>query len=86
MLFYAFMLKLSVEQSYENLLEAFQDQTPSKRTVERWFLEFTRDRTSLQDEPRSGRPSTAITPETIASVKSLIKEDSRITLSSLLRP
>ena len=68
-----------MEQSHNNLLEAFQDQAPSKRTVERWFLEFKRDRTSLQDEPRSGRPSTAVTPENIATVESLIKEDSRIT-------
>ena len=79
MMFYDFMCKLSVEQSHNNLLEAFQDQAPSKRTVERWFLEFKRDRTSLQDEPRSERPSTAVTPENIATVESLIKEDSRIT-------
>ena len=79
MMFYDFMRKLSVEQSHNNLLEAFQDQAPSTRTVERWFLEFKRDRTSLQDEPRSGRPSTAVTPENIATVESLIKEDSRIT-------
>ena len=68
MMFYDFMRKLSVEQSHNNLLEAFQNQAPFKRTVERLFLEFNRDRTSLQDEPRSGRPSTAVTPENIATV------------------
>ncbi|KAI6652366.1 Histone-lysine N-methyltransferase SETMAR-like [Oopsacas minuta] len=78
MMFYDFMRKISVEQSHDNLVEAFQDQAPSKRTVERWYLDFRRERTSLQDEARSGRPSTAVTPETIAAAETLIREDSRI--------
>ncbi|KAI6646177.1 hypothetical protein LOD99_9384 [Oopsacas minuta] len=78
MMFYDFMRKISVEQSHDNLVEAFQDQAPSRRTVERWYLDFRRERTSLQDEARSGRPSTAVTPETIAAAETLIREDSRI--------
>ena len=67
MMFYDFMRKLREEHSYENLHEAFVDQAPAKRTVERW-----RDRTSLQDEPRSGQPSTVVTLDTVATVESLI--------------
>ena len=83
MMFYDFMRKLTAEQSHDNLLEAFGDQAPSKRTVERWYLEFKRDRTPLQDEPRSGRPSTAVTPYNVATVESLIREDSRITFEQI---
>ena len=86
MMFYDFMRKLTAEQSHDNLLEAFGDQAPSKRTVERWYLEFKRDRTSLQDEPRSGRPSTVVTPDTVATVGSLIREDSRITFEHCWDP
>ncbi|KAI6651220.1 Histone-lysine N-methyltransferase SETMAR-like [Oopsacas minuta] len=64
MMFYDFMRKISVEQSHDNLVVAFQDQAPSKPTLERWYLVFRRERTSLQDEAR---------------------EDSSITMSSLLR-
>ncbi|KAI6647415.1 hypothetical protein LOD99_12411 [Oopsacas minuta] len=78
MMFYDFMRKISVEQSHDNLVGAFQDQAPSKCTMERWYLDFRRERTSLQDEARSGQPSTAVTPETIAAAETLIKEDSRI--------
>ncbi|KAI6661513.1 hypothetical protein LOD99_13386 [Oopsacas minuta] len=78
MMFYNFMHRISVEQSHDSLVEAFQDQAPSKRTVDRWYLDFRRGRTSLQDEARSGRPSTAVTPETIAAAETLIREDSRI--------
>ena len=77
------MRKLTAEQSHDILFEALGDQAPSKRTVERWYLEFKRDRTSLQDEPRSGRPSTAVTPDTVATVESLIREDSRITFEQI---
>ena len=75
MIFYDFMRELTAEQSHDNLLETFGDQAPSKRTVERWYLEFKRDRTSLQVEPRSGRPSTAVTLNIVATVESLIRED-----------
>ena len=85
MMFYDSMRKLSVEQSFENLQEAFGDIAPSKRTVERWYLEFKRERTSLGDEPQSGRPPTAVTAETIATVESLIKDDAHLLLSRLLR-
>ena len=66
------MRKLSAEESYENLQEAFGDIVPSKCTVERWYLEFQRERTSLGDEPRSGRLPTAVTAEIITTVESLI--------------
>ena len=71
------------QESYRNLLEAFGDKVPSKHTVKRWFLEFKREITSLEDEPRSGRPPTAVTSDTIATVRSLIKEDSRITYDQI---
>ncbi|KAI6658812.1 Mariner transposase [Oopsacas minuta] len=83
MMFYDFMRKISVEQSHDILVEAFQDQAPSKRTVERWYLDFRRERTSLQDEARSGGPSTTVTPETIAAAEILIREDSRINYEQL---
>ena len=64
-----------IKQSHDNLLEAFGDLAPFKRTVERWFLEFKREREkiSLEDEPRSGRPPTSVTPDNIATVGRLIK-------------
>ena len=82
-MFYDFMRKLTAEQSHDNLLVTFGDQAPSKRTVERWYLEFKRDRTQLQDEPKSGRPTTTVTLCTVATIESLIREDSRITFKQI---
>ncbi|KAI6647830.1 Histone-lysine N-methyltransferase SETMAR-like [Oopsacas minuta] len=78
MMFYDFMRKILMEQSDGNFVDAFHDQAPSKRTVERWYLDFRRERTSLQDETRSERPSPAVSPQTIAAAETLLREDSRI--------
>ncbi|KYN23204.1 hypothetical protein ALC57_04381 [Trachymyrmex cornetzi] len=41
----------------------YGDSAPSFATVKRWVAEFKRGRTSLGDDERSGRPTTATTTE-----------------------
>lgn len=53
---------------------------PHQTTINRWYNEFLRGRSSLQDEFRGGRPATAVTEETIAAVRKLIEEDNRVTV------
>ncbi len=48
---------------------------PHYATVARWVSEFKHGRQSLADDSRSGRPSEAVNPETIAQVESLIMKD-----------
>jgi len=43
--------------------------------VTKWFNEFRRGHQSLEDNPRSGRPSDAVSPSVIAAVEKLIMED-----------
>ena len=44
-----------------------------------WFGEFRMGRQSLEDEPRAGRPHTAVTDENVAAIRKLITEDPHIT-------
>ena len=39
------------------------DSSPSYSTIKKWAAEFKRGRTSLEDDPREGRPISATTPE-----------------------
>uniref|UniRef100_A0A1I8I8F5 Uncharacterized protein n=1 Tax=Macrostomum lignano TaxID=282301 RepID=A0A1I8I8F5_9PLAT len=59
------------------------DQAPSYRTVARWIEAFGAGRSSLCDDPRSGRPSTAVTKSNIDAVQSLVAEDPNISVAML---
>jgi histone-lysine N-methyltransferase SETMAR len=65
------------------LRKAYEDTTLPYRTIAWWVAEFSRGRTSLGDDPRSGRPPTAITEETVATVEKLVKADRRIKVKEL---
>lgn len=67
----------SPKQIYERLVGVYGDSVPSFSTVTRWFNEFERGRISLEDEGRSGRPSTSVNPDVISVVENLIMEDRR---------
>jgi len=42
-----------------------------------WHVSFKRDRTSLKDDERSGRPSTSSTPKNVETIRRLVHEDRR---------
>ena len=50
---------------------------PSQATVFRWFAEFKSRSSSLSDEYRSGRPATTPSPENVAIVEQMLREDPR---------
>lgn len=56
---------------------------PNFSTVCRWSLQFKRGRESLDDDPRSGRPSEVTRPEVIAAIERRILADRRVKVSEL---
>ena len=79
MIYYDFRCGRTQQQCVELMTSAFEDEAPSKTTIYRWFSEFQRERVSLSDAPREGRPKTAITQENINAVQKLIEEDRHVT-------
>ncbi|XP_071092044.1 protein GVQW3-like [Haliotis cracherodii] len=70
----------SAKQVEERLTAVYGEFSPSPATIKRWVKEFQRGRESLEDDARSGRPSTSTSPENIDTVHKLVMENRRITL------
>ena len=79
MIFYDYKVGLTGEESFARLSQAFGDSTVSRATVFNWFREFRCGRASLDDDPRSGRPPSAITQENVAAVQQLVNDDPHVT-------
>ncbi|CAF4372773.1 unnamed protein product [Rotaria sp. Silwood2] len=71
MIYYDYKKQLSQEECLESLHKTFDDSCVSRATVYNWFAEFSRGRDHFEDEPRAGRPRTAVTPENIEAVREL---------------
>ena len=56
---------------------------PSYETVKYWVRKFKHGHMSIVDEPREGRPVSAITDEKVKLVKALVLEDRRLTIREL---
>lgn len=69
---------LTPNEIHPKLTKVYGDIAPSMSTVKKWAAEFKRGRTSLEDDPREGRPKTATTPETIEKVHDIVLDDRRV--------
>lgn len=70
--------KRSANNIYERLTNVYGDSAPSYATVTRWVAEFKRGRTSLEDDPRAGRPVEATTDDCCHAVEMLVMGDRRL--------
>ena len=77
--FYNFRRGLTQQQCIDKLNSIFDDESPSRTSVYRWYGEFNRGRSSLQEELREGRPKSVVVPETIDTVRQLILQDRHVT-------
>jgi len=57
---------------HQRLVAVYGDSAPIYCAVTRWFSEFTHGHQSLEDDFRSGWPSDAVNPISIATAEKLI--------------
>lgn len=77
---YFCLKKFTTEEVFKELRETLGESAPPYSTVARWCAEFKRGRTMVQDEPRSGRPSTSVTQEMVEKVEKIVLDDRRVTV------
>jgi hypothetical protein len=71
-------------ETYEMLQSVYGDEALSRISVFEWFKQFKDGREDIQDDPRSGRPSTFRNADTIANVREMVTLDRRLTLRIIL--
>ncbi|XP_018347274.1 PREDICTED: uncharacterized protein LOC108751537 [Trachymyrmex septentrionalis] len=65
------------------LTVAYGESTLSKKNVYKWYKLFQEGRENVNDEPRSGRPSTSKTDENVQEVKEIVLKNRRITIREI---
>jgi len=80
---FCFLLRKTAAETVTMLREAFREEALSQARVYEWFSRLKRGDMSLEDQPRSGRPSTSRTDENIKKIRDEIMFDRRQTIDEL---
>ncbi|CAI6359366.1 unnamed protein product [Macrosiphum euphorbiae] len=80
---FCFKLGKTAAETLECLKTVFGDEALKKTAVYDWFKWFKNGQESLEDEERSGRPSTSKNYETIEKVKNLVRSDRRLRIQDM---
>jgi transposase len=80
-----FCVKLgkSGAETFEMIRRAYRNEAINRARCLEWHAPFKRGRTSLEDDERSGRPSTSSTPKNVETIQWLVHEDRRRTIKDI---
>jgi hypothetical protein len=70
-------------ETYEMLQQAFGETALSRFKAFEWYSRFKNGRTSIDDDPHSGRPSTARTNETVDRVNAVIRGNRHLAIREI---
>jgi len=73
-----FVKGLTPNEIHSEFIKVYGDSSPSFSTIKKWAADFKRGRTSLEDDPREGRPKSAPPPEIIEQVHDMVLDDRRM--------
>jgi transposase len=78
-----FRLGKSATETHEMLVEVYGDAAVTLKTVYIWSEQFRSGSESIDDEERSGRPSTSCTDEDISKMNEMIRSNRRLTIREI---
>jgi len=80
---FCFKLQKSAKETHEMLKLVYGNAAVTMKTVYKWFELFCNGCKSVEDEERSGRPSTSKTQENVEKVREMILSNRRLTIREL---
>jgi transposase len=73
----------SVTETFEMFKIAFGKEAMCRTQTYEWWKRFKEGRTLVDDDPRSGRPSTSKTDDNVAKVREVIHSNRRLTVQEV---
>ena len=73
----------SATETLEMIQQGFGDQSLSRTRVFQWHARFKTGRTSVDDDKHTERPTSCTTPETVARIQQLVRQDRRRTIRDI---
>ena len=73
-------LKKTPTECLKLLKEVYGEDMMSRTQIFEWHKRFKHGREEVEDDPKSGRPSTSKTDRNIERVKQLVRNDCRLTV------
>ena len=70
-------------ETYQLLKQAYGEDAMGRTQVFDWFRQFKEGRTSIESDPHSGQPSTSRKKEMIAKVRTIIRNNRRLTVQEI---
>jgi hypothetical protein len=80
---FCFKLWKTATETWKMLQQAFGDKCMSQTQCFEWYSRFKTGRTSIDEDPRSGRPSTSTDDAHIDAVRDLILQNRRLTIREI---
>jgi transposase len=72
--------KKTFTETFQMLQQAYGENCLSRTQCYKWYQRFKPGRTSIEDDPKSGRPSSSTGDDHIQKVRSVIRENRRLTV------
>ena len=80
---FCFKIGKTITETYQLLQQAYSEDAMGRTQVFDWFRRFKECRTSVESDPRSGRPSTSRNEEMIAKVRTVVRNYRRLTVREI---
>ena len=77
---FCFKLGKTFTETFQMLQQAYGEDCLSRTQCYEWYQRFKSGRTSIEDEPKSGQPSSSTGDDHIEKVRSVIRENRRLTV------
>jgi len=81
---FCFKIGKTATETYQLLQQAYSEDTMGRTQVFDGFRRFKEGRTSVESEPRLGRPSTSRSEDMIAKVRTIVRNNRRLTVREIV--